>query len=78
MTTQKKYTIQDKITNQANQPLPSLTIKAIDWSSNSGDKSLGMPLQTDAGGKYAITQTHPGSTDLVVQVYDAEEHQPPS
>jgi len=79
----KQYTVEGTITNQNNQPIKGLLVRATDQDLKIPENLLGTPVFTDDQGKYKIIFNdedfriggkESGGADIIVRVYDDKEN----
>ncbi len=81
MAKQKTYIIQGIITNQQNQPIQGVLVRATDQDYGASANLLGSPIYTDKKGYYKITYTDTdfrkttkeiGGSDIIVRVFSTD------
>ncbi|GAA0193468.1 hypothetical protein GCM10009122_56400 [Fulvivirga kasyanovii] len=78
---QKEYTVQGTITNQNNEPVKGVLVRATDQDPQTPENLLGNPVYTDDKGKYKITYKdedfriggkESGGADIIIRVFSPE------
>jgi hypothetical protein len=77
----KQYTVEGTITNQNDQPIKGVLVRATDQDPNTPENLLGTPVYTDDKGKYKINYKdedfriggrESGGADIIVRVFSPE------